>query len=264
MTEQSTTDDMRCGPVPGRAVLRISGADCASFLQGLVTQDVKRVARDGIAYGAMLTPQGKLVCDFFMVADGDAILLDLPQDQAAAMLQKLTMFKLRSAVEITQAPIEVNAGIGQMPDGAVQDPRHPDMGWRFYGELTATGAAIDWDAMRVAAQVPETGAELIPGESFILELGFERLNGLDFRKGCYVGQEVTARMHHKTELRRGLVTLRIDGSAPVGTRIEMADGREAGKLGTQSNGVALALVRFDRMKGQLRAGEATVTLEDAP
>lgn len=111
----------------------------------------------------------------------------------------------------------------------------------------------------MAHAIPESLVELIPNETFILEAGFERLHGVDFRKGCYVGQEVTARMKHKTELRKGLVTVAIDGEAPVGTPILMADGREAGTLFTQSGGRAIAHLRFDRMDGPLTAAEATVT-----
>ena len=113
-------------------------------------------------------------------------------------------------------------------------------------------------ALRVARLVPETGVELVPDDSYILELGFERLNGVDFRKGCYVGQEVTARMKHKTELRKGLVTLGIDGQAPVGTPILMPDGREAGTLFTQSGGRAIAQMRFDRMGDGLTAAGARI------
>ncbi len=120
---------------------------------------------------------------------------------------------------------------------------------------------VDWDALRVEHMIPETGIELIPDETFILEAGFEALNGVDFRKGCYVGQEVTARMKHKTELRKGLTRLRIEGSAPVGTPILMEDGREAGTLYTQSGGRALAHMRFDRMEAPLTAGEARLRSE---
>ena len=118
--------------------------------------------------------------------------------------------------------------------------------------------AIDWDAIRVAACIPETGIELIPEDTYLLEAGFERLHGVDFRKGCYVGQEVTARMKHKTELRKGLVSVGIEGAAPVGTPILMADGREAGVLFTRSGPRAIAHMRFDRMGDGLVAGDARI------
>ena len=116
---------------------------------------------------------------------------------------------------------------------------------------------IDWDALRVAACVPETGIELIPNDTYILEAGFERLNGVDFKKGCYVGQEVTARMKHKTELRKGLALVSVEGSVPSGTEIQ-AGGRPVGRFFTQSSNRAIAYLRFDRAVGEMSAGNATI------
>ena len=189
---------------------------------------------------------------------GDALLLDVDARLADDLLRRLSMYKLRAAVELAPAELQVTRGTGPAPDGAIPDPRHPALGWRLYG-ATEGDDGTDWDAIRVAHAIPESLVELIPNETFILEAGFERLHGVDFRKGCYVGQEVTARMKHKTELRKGLVTVAIDGEAPVGTPILMADGREAGTLFTQSGGRAIAHLRFDRMDGPLTAAEATVT-----
>jgi len=245
---------VRCAPAPGRALLRVSGADRIGFLQGLVTQDMGRVTREGIGYGAMLTPQGKLVADFLLVSQEDAILIDLAEGLAEDLLRRLAMFRLRAQVSIDRVAMPVTRGIGPAPEGALGDPRSGMLGWRLYGQALAQGEAVDWDALHIEALVPQTGADLIPGESFILEAGFPRLNGVDFRKGCYVGQEVTARMHHKTELRRGLVVLAVPAPVPPGTPVLMADGREAGVLGTQAGGKGLALMRLDRMDGALTAG----------
>jgi hypothetical protein len=140
------------------------------------------------------------------------------------------------------------------------DPRHPALGWRAYGVDPGSAPRINWDAIRVAHLIPESGIELVPDDSYILELGFERLHGVDFRKGCYVGQEVTARMKHKTELRKGLARVTIDADAPVGTEI-LADGRPAGRLFTQAGGKALAYLRFDRAEARLVAGQARVRLD---
>lgn len=120
--------------------------------------------------------------------------------------------------------------------------------------------AIDWDALRVEHLIPEAGTDLIPDDSYILEMGFERLHGVDFRKGCYVGQEVTARMKHKTELRKGLVRVRVTGDAPPGTPVT-AEGREVGRLGTRAGDRALAWLRLDRTGGPMQAGDAAVTLD---
>jgi folate-binding protein YgfZ len=241
-----------------RTVLRIGGADRAHFLQGLVTNDVGRLG-DGLVYAALLTPQGKYLADFFLKDDGDSILLDADAAQAPGLAQRLAMYRLRAAVTIGDSGLRVRRGTGPAPDGALPDPRHPDLGWRLYG---AEGGddGTDFDAIRVALCIPEAGIELIPNETFVLEAGFERLRGVDFRKGCYVGQEVTARMKHKTDLRKGLATVEIDGDADPGTPLLTEEGKEAGTLHTRSGGRAIAYLRFDRAEGPLRAGQATVRL----
>ena len=238
---------------PDRTVLEITGTDRVDFLQGLVSNDLGRL-KDGLVYAALLTPQGKYLADFFLVPGDQAILIDVKDSLADGLARRLAMYKLRADVRIAASPLTVTRGVGPAPAGAFADPRHPDLGWRAYG---ATGGApvIDWDAIRVAHCIPETGVELIPDDSFILEAGFERLHGVDFRKGCYVGQEVTARMKHKTELRKGLARVRVEGAAPVGTEIE-AGGKPAGVLYTQSGGMGIAYLRFDRAEGEMRAGGA--------
>lgn len=253
--------ETRCAPDPGRAILRVAGADRVKFLQGLVTQDMARVQRDGIAYGALLTPQGKLIADFLLVAAPEAVLIDVAAPWAGDLATRLGMFRLRSKVVIEAVEMPVTRGLGPAPEGALPDPRDPALGWRLYGQALTQGEAPDWDALRIAARVPETGAELLPAESFILELGFERLNGVDFRKGCYIGQEVTARMHHKTTLRRHLTPVRLDAPVPPGTPVVMEDGREAGVVYTQAGGQGLALMRRDRMDGPLTAAGVAVQPE---
>lgn len=250
---------------PTRRLALVGGPDALPFLQGLVTNDVLRLKAPGIVYAALLSPQGKYLADFFVVNTGDALLLDLPGALADATLKRLTMYRLRAAVTLAPCDLVVTRGLGDAPPGALPDPRHPALGWRAYcapGIETPGGApGFDWASIRVAHVIPETGAELIPDETFILEAGFEALQGVDFRKGCYVGQEVTARMKHKTELRKGLIRVNIAGSAPVGTPILLPDGREAGRLGTQSGGRALAHLRFDRLAGPLTADSAVITAE---
>ncbi|WP_299363035.1 folate-binding protein [uncultured Paracoccus sp.] len=244
-----------------RTILRVGGDDRVDFLQGLVTNDVTKAP----VWAALLTPQGKYLADFFVVPGDDALLVDVDQRLADDLLRRLTMYRLRAKVTLDTAAVTVSRGTGPAPAGAIADPRHADMGWRLYRTDAGADApppddGTDWDAIRVAHTIPETLVELIPNESFILESGFEDLHGVDFRKGCYVGQEVTARMKHKTELRKGLRTVRIEGEAPVGTAILTEDGREAGTLFTQSGGQAIAHLRFDRARGPLRAGDARITV----
>ena len=235
-----------------RKILRLSGADARDFLQGLITSDVNKIDQ-GLVYAALLTPQGKYLADFFLAADGQDILLDADADQAAALMKRLIMYRLRAKVEITETDLKVMRGTGAAPTGALADPRHAELGWRLIGSEVGADES-DWDALHVAHCIPRSGIELGP-DSYILESGFEALNGVDFRKGCYVGQEVTARMKHKTELRKGLRVVTISGSAPVGSEIT-AGGKAVGTVFTQSNGQAIAYLRFDRAKGEMTAGDA--------
>ncbi|WP_424831021.1 YgfZ/GcvT domain-containing protein [Ruegeria sp.] len=243
--------------MPNRRILRLTGADTDTYLQGLITNDVQRLD-SGLVYAALLTPQGKYLADFFLLRDGDTVLLDVAEGLADDLIKRLTMYKLRADVSISETELNVQRGTGTSPEGALTDPRHPDMGWRAYSTGPEDTDDTDWDAIRVRHCIPETGIELHP-DSYILESGFEALNGLDFKKGCYVGQEVTARMKHKTELRKGLRIVDITGDAPVGTEIT-ADGKPAGFLYTQSNGRAIAYLRLDRASEDMQAGEAVLRL----
>jgi folate-binding protein YgfZ len=241
-----------------RTVLQVAGADRESFLEGLVSNSVARVA-EGPVYAAMLSPQGKYLFDFIMSSGQDSILLDVRSNRATALAQRLTMYRLRADVVISDTGLNALQGFGEMPDGAFMDPRSDALGWRMYGDGCGISELnIDaWNALRVANEIPETGTELLADDSYILEVGFERLNGVDFRKGCYVGQEVTARMKHKTELKKGLVRVSVSGDATEGTPIT-TDGKAAGTLHTVAGDQALAYLRFDRAKGDMQADGVTV------
>ena len=243
---------------PPRRLLRIAGKDRFGFLQGLVTNDVRPGM--GLTYAAMLTPQGKYLFDFFLLEEGDSILVDVAANRADALAQRLSMYRLRAEVEIAPDDRAVATGPGAPPEGALADPRHPGMGWRAYGTGLESVPA-DWDALRVEHMIPETGIELVENDSYILEMGFERLNGVDFKKGCYVGQEVTARMKHKTELKKGLARLALAGPVSPGTAVER-DGREIGRVHTVSGGRALAWLRLDRAGEGMVAGGVAVRLEE--
>ncbi len=245
-----------------RSIYSVTGADRLTFLQGLLSNDVlhfgKDAAQNGITYAALLTPQGKYLADMFVVLQNGALYLDMDASIAASTVQRLNMYRLRADVQIAPADMAVSRGVDSPPDRALPDPRHAALGWRLYGAALPE-TAVDWDALRVAHLIPETGIELIPNDTYILEAGLDRLNGVSFRKGCYVGQEVTARMRHKTELKKGLVRVAITGSAPIGTPI-MAQDRAAGTLFTQSSGFALAHLRLDWAQGEMCAGDARITL----
>ena len=243
---------------PPRRVLAVTGADRLGFLQDLVTNDVGLLER-GPAYAALLSPQGKYLADFVMVADGDAVLLDVAEPLAEGLTRRLAMYRLRRKVEVAPTDLRVETGEGETPEGAFADPRDAALGWRRIGAVEGRGPS---DALRVERMVPEAGIELVPEESYVLEMGFERLGGVDFRKGCYVGQEIVARMKHKTELRKGLARVVLDGDARArsGDAIVVGD-REIGRLGTVAGNRALATLRFDRAGETMTAGGARAALD---
>ncbi|MEO1365321.1 MAG: folate-binding protein [Pseudomonadota bacterium] len=239
-----------------RTVLRLSGADVGTFLQGLVTNDVNKVT-DGLVYAALLTPQGKYLADFFLAAGGEDILMDVASELAPGLMQRLSLYKLRADVTIADSGLHVHRGVDAVPADGLADPRHATLGWRAYRAEPAPETDVDWTALRVAEVVPETGVELTP-DSYILEAGFEALNGVDFRKGCYVGQEVTARMKHKTTLRKGLAQVGVTGAVTPGTDI-MSGDKVVGTLYSQAGGRGIAHLRFDRAQTEMQAGDARVT-----
>ncbi|APX89333.1 folate-binding protein YgfZ [Brevirhabdus pacifica] len=253
-----------------RTILAITGGDRIDFLQNLVTNNV--TGAPGLVYAALLSPQGKYLCEFFLKTEEDRVLLDAPALAAPDLFRRLSLYKLRADVQISESELHLHRGTGPAPDDAQPDPRHPAMGWRAYREAAPEAPGfVDWDALRVEHGIPAHGAELLPDESFILEMGFERLNGVDFRKGCYVGQEVTARMKHKTELRKGLVRVAVEPGAENGPESGIETGAEilaltdagtrpAGHLGTVAGDRALAYLRHDRAGGEMRAGEAKVSM----
>jgi folate-binding protein YgfZ len=241
---------------PLRRILRLSGADTRDFLQGLITNDIKRLEQ-GLVYAAILTPQGKYMADFFLMAAGDDVLLDADAAQGDMLIQRLTMYKLRANVTITPTDLHLHRGTGEAPPDALPDPRDAALGWRAYRDTPQQDDTTDWAALHVAHMIPQSGVELTP-DTFILEMAFERLHGVDFRKGCYVGQEVTARMKHKTELRKGLAKVAVEGAAGAGAQIT-TDGKPAGTLLTRAGDEALAYLRFDRSTGEMRADTAIVT-----
>lgn len=240
-----------------RTVLAVTGSDQHDFLQGLITNDVTR-AKDAIIYAALLTPQGKYIADFFVLGQDDRLLIDVDTTIAAQLFQRLSMYRLRADVAITQTDIIVSRGTGPMPQNALPDPRHTSLGWRHYGD-TDISDQTDWDALRVTHLIPQTGLELTP-DTYILEAHFEALHGVDFKKGCFVGQEIVARMKHKTELKKGLVRVTIDGTATTGDTITSHE-KPSGTLHTVHGNHGIAYLRFDRAK-DMKTQTASLRLAD--
>lgn len=261
---------------PRRAVLAIDGADAESFLQGLVTNDVTAADAEKAVYAAHLTPQGKFLADLFIWRPSpETFLVDVGAGEIDALSKRLAMYKLRSAVTIARRDdlaVVLALDDAPTPDGALVrggDPREPALGDRAIApaDVVETKPAVLDAHGRLALRygAPEAGLDLIAGDAFILEHDFERLSGVDFRKGCYVGQEVTARMRHKTALRRGLQLVELRGGAPAEDgAVVTREGKPAGRLGTVIDDRALALLRVDRLGDELVSGEATVTPLGAP
>jgi folate-binding protein YgfZ len=253
-----------------RGVLRLAGADARKFLQGLITADIDRV-RDGAGlHAGLLTPQGKILFDFFVVADGGDVLLDIARDKAAELAKLLGFYKLRAAIEIADAPSLAVAVIwGGTPsplDGAIiyPDSRLTELGVRAVlpagagaGDLGCDlASADDYHAFRIGLGVPEGGRDYAFGEAFPHEALFDQLSGVDFTKGCFIGQEVVSRMEHRGTARRRIVPVEGDGPLPApGTSVE-AGGVPIGTLGSVSGGKGLAMLRLDRAEEALARGAA--------
>lgn len=192
-----------------RALLRLSGDDVRGFLQGLLPQDLARVTPMAPQWAGLLTPQGKVLFDFLLWADGDAILIDCEATAREALARRLTMYRLRRAITIES----VEGGIHWSPAphaGAVPDPRLAALGYRWLGDGAGGSAATAWCAHRLALGVTEGMGELGSDKTLWLECNAEELHGVSFTKGCYVGQENTARMHYRAKVNRRLVV------APLG------------------------------------------------
>ncbi|MEO1293011.1 MAG: folate-binding protein [Pseudomonadota bacterium] len=244
----------------GRRVMSVSGSDARAFLQGLVTNDVSGLTAGEAVYAALLTPQGKYLSDFLIIArpsdgEGDVFWLDLPAGHSADVLRRLTMYKLRSAVDLAQTDLLPRLSAHEPGDGAtaIADPRHPHLGWRVYAPHK-DGAEVPmpepmpelWRGLMIALGIPFNDTDLVREETFVLHAGLERAHGVDFRKGCYVGQEVTARMRHKAELTKKLVRLHAEAPLVSGSTVrESADGRALGTIGSTSGGEGLAVLRKD-------------------
>jgi folate-binding protein YgfZ len=244
-----------------RAVIALSGAEARDFLQGLITNDMASCGEGRAIYAALLTPQGKILFDFFVVPGGpDIWLLDCAAMRAGELLKRLTLYRLRAKVGITARPDLAVAAVWNdepqlraNPDViAYRDPRLAALGLRAIGPRETLMISIsdiakgNYQDHRLALGVPDS-ADLPPDEVFALDAGMEELHGVNFRKGCYVGQEVTSRMKHRATARRRFVMADIAGDSPAqGTPVQ-AEGRELGTLASGNNGRALALVRLDRL-----------------
>jgi hypothetical protein len=254
--------------LPSRGAVSVRGADAGKFLQGLITNDIGKAHGTNAIHAGLLSPQGKILFDFFVVEDGDEFLIDVAKDKADELVKRLTFYRLRAQVDIAEEPaLTVAAGWGTTPgphQGAIiyADPRLAEFGVRMLlpkgTDLAMLGCEAqpeaDYHAFRISQGVPEGGRDYAFGDAFPHEALFDQLNGVDFAKGCYVGQEVVSRMEHRGTARKRIVP--IEGGAPLpapGTNVE-ADGVPIGALGSVSGKFGLAMIRLDRAEAALAAG----------
>jgi folate-binding protein YgfZ len=250
-----------------RGVLRVSGPQCEMFLQDLVTNDVTALAPGEGCYAALLTPQGKILFDMIVVAideDGArAFLIDCAREQARDLATRLGFYKLRAKVTIEDRSdaIAVLAYLDAAPQArgiVVRDPRSASLGYRAYvPRQRADSAQSDttaYNSRRIAAGVPKGGVDFLYGDAFPHEANFDRINGVDFKKGCYVGQEVVSRMQHRGTARKRIVRVTFPGDPPpLGSEIKAGDTL-IGMIGSSVGRHGLAMVRLDRAKEAKAAG----------
>jgi hypothetical protein len=243
-----------------RALIAVGGDDWKSFLQGLVTQDVETLRSGEARFGALLTPQGRLLYDLFIVGRDDGCWLDCAADKRGALMQRLTIYRLRAKVTLAPDDTQVLAAWGAAPDGDgwAPDPRLPALGWRGYG-VSAQANAVEADYERHRLQVGAPGpADWGEDAAYPLEADFDLLNGVDFRKGCFVGQETTSRMKRRGAVKSRMLPIRFDGPPPPHGAEILAGALRAGQALSGDDGRAMALVRLDRIEG------AALTVDGRP
>lgn len=229
-----------------RALIRVSGPDAVSFLDNLLTQDVTRLEAARVQYAALLSPQGKVLADMLLWAEDGAIVIEAARKRADDLLRRLTMYKLRAQVAIA-ADTRAVLWSAKTFRGAAPDPRNPDLGWRSTVAPDAEPNGDDaYDAHRLALGVPDLARDCTPEEVFAGEALLEELNGVDFQKGCFVGQENVSRMKRRATTRKKFCPVVFDGPAPAFGAPVVAGAAELGQIRTGGAGRAMALLRLDR------------------
>lgn len=275
-----------------RGILRLSGPDTRDFLQGILSNDVHKASPSHALWAAFLTPQGKYLHDFFLVDEGEALLLEGEAERLPDLTKRLRPYKLRSKVEIglpepspvvallwgegvaeiLGLPREAGA-TGRFGEGvAFLDPRLPEAGARAIlpaatAEATlrdagfAPGERAEHERLRIALGLPDGARDMEPEKAILLENGFDELAGVDWQKGCWLGQELTARTKYRGLVKKRLLPVRFEGPAPPPGTPVTRDGREVGEIRSQAGDRALALLRLEALEGPLTAGEAALSVE---
>jgi tRNA-modifying protein YgfZ len=268
---------IKAAHLPDRSVIEAAGEDRASFLQGLITNDVEGLEKGAVCFAGLLSPQGKILFDFFVIDTGETFLLDCPSAAAGDLLKRLTFYRLRAKVSLSDVSAQWRVGAAWSEGAAdvlkgnaaffYRDPRLSGLGYRVLvgaGEsLDLTLSATDYDAMRIAAAVPEGGKDYAYGDAFPHEACFDMLSGVSFKKGCYVGQEVVSRMQHRGTARTRILSVAAPAPLPQGGADIFAEGFALGRLGSVSSSRGIALARLDRVREALAKGQ-TLTAGGVP
>ena len=266
----------RIAELSRRGVVSVGGADAIKFLNDLITSDVPDAAGKAV-YGGLLTPQGKVLFDFIVFRDGEQFLFDLPKTAVADFVRRLGFYRLRAKVEIADLSDERivvaawGSSVAPVVDGPeAADPRLADLGFRAIvpagadmGPGFEEGTIEEYDAHRIRLGVPEGGLDFMFGDSFPHDLDMDQLAGVDFTKGCYVGQEVVSRMEHRGTARRRFVLATGAGSLPDAGTPVMAGEKAIGTLGSSAGARALALVRLDRAE-EAKTNNVQITAGGVP
>lgn len=263
--------ETRCTLLPHRGVVALRGADRVKFLQGLVSNDVRRATSGQAVYAALLTPQGKFLHDMFILADDTTLWLDIENARAEDFMARLNKYKLRSTIEIVEAStthgVAVCATQPQLQIGlSYPDPRHVGLGWRVLAPRSALPAPLDqdfvaYDRLRLSLGIADGSRDLVVGDSLLLEGNFDKFNGVDFTKGCYMGQELTARTHYRTLIKKRLTPVTApSGQCPPAGTLLFAEAKEVGIMRSSQAELGLALLQTERTASHKPINGAGLTL----
>ena len=249
-----------------RGVIEVSGEDRVPFLQGLVSNDVTQATPGHPIWAALLTPQGKYLADFFIIANGETLLLDCECEQAAMLVKLLGRYRLRAKVALRDlsSELHVHAAWDEVPQGeiVVPDPRHPKAGWRVISaaSLPDTATEAEYHRHRISLGLPDGTLDMEVEKSVLLEAGFDEFAGVSWSKGCYMGQELTARTKYRGLLKRKLVPVRVSGEMPAPGTAVFSGADEVGVMRYGVDGVAMALLRLEAIGADgLTSGEAKIS-----
>jgi tRNA-modifying protein YgfZ len=252
-----------------RTLIQVSGPDWRDFLQGLLTQDVETLAVGETRFAALLTPQGKLLFDLFVTGTDEGCLIDVAADRQGALVQRLTIYRLRAKVTIAPVDTAVTAlwpGLASVPAGWAADPRLPALGYRGQDAAPPAGAVTVDEAAyhrhRLTLGVPDPDRDCPAESTYPIEANFDLLNGIDFQKGCFVGQETTSRMKRRGMIKNRMLPISFDGEPPEFGAEVLAGERRAGEALSGQSGRAMALFRLDRIEdAALSVDGRAVTVE---